>query len=105
MPEPDVGIMTFNRCPAPTMFEALGREDILEQNCHAVCPASIEETAKLYNPNMKMDILAIPPRVDADHVCCRWRLSMRDARRPRVRTRHAHPEAGREPLSWRHPCP
>jgi len=77
MPEPDVGIMTFNRCAAPAMFEALGREDILEQNCHAVCPASIEETAKLYNPNMKMDILAIPPRPDANHVCCRWKLSMR----------------------------
>ena len=82
MPEPDVGIMTFNRCPAPEMFELLGREDILEQNCHAVCPASIEETAKLYNPNMKMDILAIPPRVDADHICCRWRLSMRDENDP-----------------------
>jgi hypothetical protein len=78
MPEPEVGIMTFNRCPAPVMFEALGREDILEQNCHAVCPASIEETAKLYNPNMKLDILAIPPRPDADHVCCVWKLSMRD---------------------------
>lgn len=77
MPEPDVGIMTFNRCAAPAMFEALGREDILEQNCHAVCPASIEETAKLYNPNMKMDILAIPPRPGPDHVCCVWKLSMR----------------------------
>jgi hypothetical protein len=82
MPGPDVGIMTFNRCPAPAMFEALGREDILEQNCHAVCPASIEETAKLYHPNMKMDILAIPPRPDADHVCCVWRLSMRDESDP-----------------------
>jgi hypothetical protein len=78
MPEPDVGIMTFNRCPAPAMFELLGREDILEQNCHAVCPASIEETAKLYHPNMKMDILAIPPRPSAEHVCCVWKLSMRD---------------------------
>ena len=82
MPEPDVGIMTFNRCAAPTMFEALGREDILEQNCHAVCPASIEETARLYNPNMRMDILAIPPRVDDDHVCCVWKLSMRDESDP-----------------------
>lgn len=82
MPEPDVGIMTFNRCAAPTMFEALGRTDILEQNCHAVCPASIEETAKLYNPNMKMDILAIPPRPDDDHVCCVWKLSMRDESDP-----------------------
>ena len=31
----------------------------------------------LYNPNMKMDMLAIPPRVDDSHVCCRWQLSMR----------------------------
>jgi hypothetical protein len=77
MPEPDVGIMTFNRCAAPGMFELLGREDILEQNCHAVCPASIEETAKIYNPNMKMDILAIPPRKSTEHVCCVWKLSMR----------------------------
>ncbi len=82
MPEPDVGIMTFNRCAAPTMFEALGREDILEQNCHAVCPASIEETAKLYNPNMKMEILAIPPRISEKHVCCVWKLSMRDETDP-----------------------
>jgi hypothetical protein len=59
MPEPDVGIMTFNRCAAPMMWEALGREDILEKGCHMTCPASIEETAKLYNPNMKMDVLAI----------------------------------------------
>jgi hypothetical protein len=77
MPEPDVGVMTFNKCAAPMMWEALGREDILEKGCHMTCPASIEETAKLYNPNMKMDVLAIPPRVDDDHVCCRWQLSMR----------------------------
>jgi hypothetical protein len=77
MPEPDVGIMTFNKCAAPTMWEALGREDILEKGCHMTCPASIEETAKLYNPNMKMDVLAIPPRLDDSHICCRWKLSMR----------------------------
>ena len=64
------------------MFELLGREDILEQNCHAVCPASIIETAKIYNPNMKLDILAIPPRKSADHVCCVWKLSMRDESDP-----------------------
>jgi hypothetical protein len=49
MPEPDVGIMTFNRCVAADMWEGLGR----------------------------LDILAIPPRVDSEHVCCKWQLSMR----------------------------
>ncbi len=77
MPEEDVGIMTFNRCCAPDQWEALGRPDILEKNCHSTCPASLIETAKMYNPNMKVDILAIPPRVDTENVCCKWKLSMR----------------------------
>ena len=31
----------------------------------------------MYHPNMKVDILAIPPRVDPGNVCCKWRFSMR----------------------------
>jgi len=77
MPEEDVGIMTFNKCCAPDQWEALGRPDILEKNCHSTCPASLIETAKMYNPNMKVDILAIPPRIDTENVCCKWKLSMR----------------------------
>jgi hypothetical protein len=34
-------------------------------------------TTKLYDPNMKVEILAIPPRVDPGNVCCKWRFSMR----------------------------
>jgi hypothetical protein len=82
MPDEDVGIMTFNRCCAPDQWEALGRPDILEKNCHSTCPASLIETAKMYNPNMKVDILAIPPRIDVENVCCKWQLSMRDESDP-----------------------
>ena len=82
MPEADVGIMTFNKCCAPDQWEALGRPDILEKNCHSTCPASLIETAKMYNPNMKVDILAIPPRIDDGNVCCKWKLSMRDESDP-----------------------
>jgi hypothetical protein len=77
MPEPDVGIMTFNRCVAVDQWEAMGRPDILEKNCHSTCPKSMIETTKMYNPNMKVDILAIPPRRDPGDVCCKWRFSMR----------------------------
>jgi hypothetical protein len=77
MPEPDVGIMTFNRCVAVDQWEGMGRPDILEKNCHSTCPKSMIVTTKMYNPNMKVDILAIPPRVDPDNVCCKWRFSMR----------------------------
>ena len=78
MPEPEVGIMTFNRCVAVDQWEAMGRPDILEKNCHSTCPKSMIVTTKMYNPNMKVEILAIPPRRDPDDVCCKWRFSMRD---------------------------
>jgi hypothetical protein len=77
MPEPEVGIMTFNRCVAVDQWEAMGRPDILEKNCHSTCPKSMIVTTKMYNPNMKVDILAIPPRRDPGDVCCKWRFSMR----------------------------
>lgn len=82
MPEPDVGIMTFNRCVAVDQWEGMGRPDILEKNCHSTCPKSMIVTTKMYNPNMKVDILAIPPRVDEGDVCCKWRFSMRDESDP-----------------------
>jgi hypothetical protein len=82
MPEPDVGIMTFNRCVAVDQWEGMGRPDILEKNCHSTCPKSMIVTTKFYDPNMKVDILAIPPRVDDGDVCCKWRFSMRDESDP-----------------------
>ena len=99
MPEPDVGIMTFNRCVAVDQWEAMGRPDILEKNCHSTCPKSMIVTTEMYNPNMKVDILAIPPRVDPGDVCCKWRFSMRDRGRSRVRARRADEEAGVAGLS------
>ena len=78
MPEEEVGIFTFNKCISVDQWEALGRPDIAEKASHTSCPAAIIETAKMYNPNMKVEILAIPPRVSKDHVCCKWRLSIRD---------------------------
>ena len=89
MPEPDVGIMTFNKCISVDQWESMGRPDIAEKASHVTCPASIIETAKMYNPNMKVEILAIPPRLSKDHVCCRWRLSMRDESDPE----YVHPSA------------
>jgi hypothetical protein len=82
MPEEEVGIFTFNKCVSVDQWEAMGRPDIAEKASHTSCPAAIIETAKLYNPNMKVEILAIPPRVSKDDVCCKWRLSIRDASDP-----------------------
>ena len=78
MPEPDVGILTFNRCVAVDQWEAMGRPDILEKNCHSTCPKSMIVTTKMYHPDMQVEILAIPPRKDADDVCCKWRFTIGD---------------------------
>ena len=82
MPEDEVGIMTFNRCVAVDQWEGMGRPDILEKNCHSTCPKSMIVTTAMYNPDMKVDILAIPPRKDEGDVCCKWRFSMRDESDP-----------------------
>ena len=50
MPEPDVGIMTFNRCVAVDQWEAMGRPDILEKNCHSTCPKSMIVTTQDVQP-------------------------------------------------------
>ncbi|MDZ7674814.1 MAG: hypothetical protein U5K30_07090 [Acidimicrobiales bacterium] len=39
-------------------------------------------TTEMYNPNMKVDILAIPPRKNEGDVCCKWKFSMRDESDP-----------------------
>ncbi len=88
MPEEEVGIFTFNKCISVDQWEALGRQDIAEKASHTSCPAAIIETAKMYNPNMKVEILAIPPRASNDDVCCKWRLSIRDESDPE----YVHPE-------------
>jgi hypothetical protein len=90
MPEKEVGIFTFNKCVSVDQWEALGRPDIAEKASHTSCPAAIIETAKMYDPNMKVEILAIPPRVSKDEVCCKWRLSIRDESDPE----YVRPEEG-----------
>jgi len=77
MPDADTGILTFNRCVAVDQWESMGRPDILEKNCHSTCPKSMIVTTQMYHPNMKVDILAIPPRRDPGDVCCRWRFTLR----------------------------
>jgi hypothetical protein len=77
MPEKDVGIYTFLKCKAVDQWEALERPDILEKHCQVTCPESIIGMAKLYNPNIKVEILAIPPRKSKNEVCCKWRFTMR----------------------------
>ena len=78
MPEPDVGIMTFNRCVAADQWEAMGRPDILEKNCHSTCPKSMIVTTQDVQPEHEGRHPGDPPAGRRGDVCCKWRFSMRD---------------------------
>ncbi len=39
-------------------------------------------TTKMHNPNMKVEILAIPSGKDPGNVCCKWRFRMRTPEDP-----------------------
>ena len=95
MPEPEVGIMTFNRCVAADQWETMGRPDILEKNCHSTCPKSMIKTTEMYNPNMVVDILAIPPAQGSRRRVLQVALQHAGRGRPRVRPGGAGQEAGR----------
>ena len=93
MPEPEVGIMTFNRCVAVDQWEGMGRPDILEKNCHSTCPKSMIVTTQDVQPEHE-------GRHPRDPAARRRRrrvlqVAVQHARRerPRVRPGRAHEEA------------
>ena len=78
MPEADVGIMTFNNAASPrSVGGASDGPTSWRRTATRPVRSRMIETTKMYNPNMKVEILAIPPRRDPDDVCCKWRFSMR----------------------------
>lgn len=71
MPSADRGLMAFNTCYAVTQLEPLGLNDQITMLCE-MDPAAIGKSTSLYSPNMKLNILAMPPRQYEDEVCCMW---------------------------------
>jgi hypothetical protein len=73
MPSKDRGIMTFNRCVAVDIAEQLGAEgEFLYRVCKTTCPPAMVAAARMYNPDIVVKELAIPPRKSKDNICCSW---------------------------------
>jgi len=82
MPDRNTSLIAFIKCCVVEQGEEHGRDDIIKKTCHSTCPLSMIETAKMYDPNMKVEFLALPPRKSKEDVCCMYRLSMRDKSDP-----------------------
>lgn len=74
MPSEDRGIVTFNRCPVVDEYEASGRTDDVQQVCVKTCPPCITNTARLYNADIDLKVLAMPPRKSREHICCKFEV-------------------------------
>jgi hypothetical protein len=74
MPSKDRGIVTFNRCPVVEEYEASGQTAELHDICMKTCPPAIKNTAALYNADIDLKVLAMPPRKGKDHICCKFEV-------------------------------
>jgi hypothetical protein len=74
MPAKNLGIVTYNRCPLVAEYEAAGKADKLKDICQKRCVYTIEKGARLYNDDIRLKVLALPPRQNANDICCKFAL-------------------------------
>ncbi len=75
MESPKKGLLTVTRCAT---LEALEREGLGREKeiCSTVDAAVFRSYAAFFNPNIKVEPLAIPPRADRDGICCQWEFTL-----------------------------
>ena len=62
--------------PACTTLFALEKEGREKQQCHTVCTRILGYYASLFNPDIKVTPLKLPPRESKDDICCRWEFKL-----------------------------
>jgi hypothetical protein len=58
--------------------EGRGRELIICQECCGT--ANLVTQAQLFNPNIKVRPLKLPPRKSKDEIACKWEFSLEESR-------------------------
>lgn len=74
MPSRDRGVITFNRCPIVEEFEERGLTDEVYEVCIKTCPPAITATSALYNADIELKVMAMPPRKNKEHICCQFEV-------------------------------
>ncbi|MFC1943960.1 DUF6125 family protein [Chloroflexota bacterium] len=72
---PNHGIFTVYRCPGLSFFERKRPERILPV-CVELEPRCIRSYAAQINPDIKVDILKLPPRKSEDEIACQWEFTL-----------------------------
>jgi len=71
------GIYTIKRCRSLEYFERHREGKILKYVCQVIDKEAMETTARLFDPNMEVTPLKLPPRESRDEVACVWKFETR----------------------------
>ncbi len=74
MPSEDRGVCTCHRCRGVDMAETLGQPEIVKEFC-TFDETMLTDWAKLFNPDIVVTFLALPPRKSKDDICCKFEFS------------------------------
>jgi len=70
------GILTFKRCLSLEYFERHGETALQKFACEVLDMKEIESYAHLFNPNIKVTPLKLPPRKSKDEIACQWEFKI-----------------------------
>jgi len=69
------GVLTFRRCLSLEYFERHGDEALQKFACE-LDVREIPNYAHLFNPNIKVKCLKLPPRKSRDEIACQWEFKI-----------------------------
>ena len=74
---PNLGIMTVQRCPALLRWEPTGDTKFIELVCSDLEQAAFQDYGRFYHPELKMIPLKLPPRKSPDEIACKWEVRIK----------------------------
>lgn len=73
-----LGILTIRRCLGLEYYERHGEIELQKHACEVLDAEGFQRAASLFNPNIKVKALKLPPRKSKDEVACIWEFRLGD---------------------------
>ena len=72
------GILTVKRCRPLEWCERSGETEWQKNACEVLDVQGFPQSAQLFNPNMKVAPLKLPPRKNPDEIACQWEFKIEE---------------------------
>jgi len=78
MKDKNTGILTIKRCLGLEYYERHGETELQKHACEVLDLEGFEQAAQLFNPNIKVRALKLPPRKSKDEIACQWEFKLEE---------------------------